>query len=138
MSGLESVMLPIPEREMAVVEAARAFAREVVESDEAAWDEAGRVPVEAFREAAGRGLRGLTAPEELGGRGLAMPAMVLLGSARRWGRSSPPSDARASRGRSAAEATQGAMRLDRWQTEPATRVPDPDPDPAPDKEQEHE
>ena len=114
------------------------FAREVVEPGEAAWDEAGRVPAAAFREAAGRGLRGLTAPEALGGRGLAMPAMVLLGSARRWGRSSPPSDARASRGRSAAEATQGAMRPDRWQTGPATRVPDPDPDPAPDKEQEHE
>ena len=58
MSGLESVMLPIPEREMAVVEAARAFAREVVEPEAAAWDEAGRFPAAAFREAAGRGSAG--------------------------------------------------------------------------------
>ena len=70
-------MPPVPEREAAVVEAARAFAREVIEPSAAAWEEAGRVPVEAFREAAKRGLCGLTVPEESGGRGLAMPAMAL-------------------------------------------------------------
>ena len=76
-SGLEAVMSPIPEREAAAVEAARAFAREVIEPNAVAWDEAGRVPAQAFREAAGRGLCGLTVPEALGGRGLAMPAMAL-------------------------------------------------------------
>ena len=77
MSGLEAVMRPIPEREAAVVGAARAFAREVIEPSADAWDEAGRVPGEAFREAAGRGLCGLTVPEALGGHGLSMPAMAL-------------------------------------------------------------
>ena len=77
MSGLEAVMPRIPRREAAAVEAARAFAREVIEPNAVAWDEAGRVPAEAFREAAGRGLCGLTVPEALGGRGLAMPAMAL-------------------------------------------------------------
>ena len=77
MSGLEAVMAPIPEREAAAVEAARAFAREVIEPNAAAWEAAGRVSAEAFREAAKRGLCGLTVPETLGGRGLAMPAMAL-------------------------------------------------------------
>ena len=77
MSGLEAVMAPIPEREAAAVEAARAFAREVIEPNAGAWEEAGRVPAEAFRDAAERGLCGLTVPEALGGRGLAMPAMAL-------------------------------------------------------------
>ena len=77
MSGLESVMPAVSEREAAVVDAARAFAREVIEPNAVAWDEAGRVPAEAFREAAGRGLCGLTVPEASGGRGLAMPAMAL-------------------------------------------------------------
>ena len=77
MSGLEAVMPRVPEREAAAVEAARAFAREVIEPNAAAWDEAGRVPAEAFREAAARGLCGLTVPETRGGRGLAMPAMAL-------------------------------------------------------------
>ena len=70
-------MAPLSAREAAVVEAARAFAREIIEPNAGAWDEAGRVPVEAFREAAKRGLCGLTVPEALGGRGLAMPAMAL-------------------------------------------------------------
>ena len=48
-----------------------------IEPNAAAWDEAGWVPAEAFREAAERGLCGLTVPEALGGRGLAMPAMAL-------------------------------------------------------------
>ena len=77
MSGLEAVMPPVPEREAAAVEVARAFAREVIEPNASVWDEAGRVPAEAFREAAERGLCGLTVPEALGGRGLAMPAMAL-------------------------------------------------------------
>ena len=77
MSGLESVMPAISRREAATVEAARTFAREVIEPNAVVWDEAGRVPAEAFREAAGRGLCGLTVPESLGGRGLAMPAMAL-------------------------------------------------------------
>ena len=77
MIGLESVMPPVPEREAEAVEAARAFAREVIEPDAPAWDEAGRVPEEAFREAARRGLCGLTVPEAMGGRGLGMPAMAL-------------------------------------------------------------
>ena len=70
-------MQPAPEREAAVVGAARAFAREVIEPNASAWDEAGRVPGEAFREAAGRGLCGLTVPEAFGGHGLSMPAMAL-------------------------------------------------------------
>ena len=70
-------MPPIPEGEAAVVGAARAFAREVIEPNASAWDEAGRVPGEAFREAAGRGLCGLTVPEAFGGHGLSMPAMAL-------------------------------------------------------------
>ena len=77
MSGLEAVMPPVRAREAAVVEAARAFARDVIEPNAAAWDEAGRLPADAFREAAARGLCGLTVPEELGGRGLDMPAMAL-------------------------------------------------------------
>ena len=77
MSGLESVMPPVSKRETAVVESARAFAREVIEPNAVTWDEAGRVPAEAFREAAERGLCGLTVPGALGGRGLAMPAMAL-------------------------------------------------------------
>ena len=54
MSGFEAVMAPIPEREAAAVEAARAFAREVIEPNAAMWDEAGRVPGGAFRAAATR------------------------------------------------------------------------------------
>ena len=77
MSGLEALMPPVSKREAAAVEAARAFAREVIEPNAVGWDEAGRVPAEAFREAAERGLCGLTVPEALGGRGLAMPAMAL-------------------------------------------------------------
>ena len=44
------------------------FAREVVEPDEAAWDETGRVPAAAFREAAGRG-----APRADGAGGIGRP-----------------------------------------------------------------
>ena len=47
-------MPPVPEREAAAVEAARAFAREVIEPNAGAWEEAGRVPAEAFRDEAAR------------------------------------------------------------------------------------
>lgn len=78
MNVLAAVMPPISNREMAVVAAARAFARDVVEPNAGAWEEAGHVPREAFREAAARGLCRLTVPESMHGHGLGMPAMALV------------------------------------------------------------
>ena len=78
MNGLAAVMPPISDREMNVVNAARAFARDVVESNAGAWEEAGGVPRETFRDAAARGLCRLTVPESMHGHGLGMPAMALV------------------------------------------------------------
>ena len=77
MNGLAAVMPPISDREMKVVDAARAFARDVIEPNSGAWEEAGHVPREAFREAA-RGLCRLAVPESMRGHGLGMPAMALV------------------------------------------------------------
>lgn len=63
---------------MQVVNAARTFARDVVEPNADAWEKAGHVPREAFREAAARGLCRLTVPESMHGHGLGMPAMALV------------------------------------------------------------
>ncbi len=78
MNGLAAVMPPIPDREMKVVDAARAFARDVIEPNAGAWEEAGHVSREAFQEAAARGLCRLTVPESMHGHGLGMPAMALV------------------------------------------------------------
>ena len=78
MNGLAAVMPPISDREMDVVNAARAFARDVIEPNAVAWEEAGGVPREAFREAAARGLCRLTVPESMHGHGLGMPATTLV------------------------------------------------------------
>lgn len=78
MNGLAAVMPPISDRELNVVNAARAFARDVIEPHAGAWEEAGGVPREAFREAAARGLCRLTVPESRLGHGLGMPAMALV------------------------------------------------------------
>ena len=78
MNGLAAVMPPISDREMKVVDAARAFARDVIEPHAGAWEEAGSVPREAFREAAARGLCRLAVPESMDGHGLGMPAMALV------------------------------------------------------------
>jgi len=78
MNGLAAVMPPISDREMKVVNAARAFARDVIEPNASAWEETGGVPREAFREAATRGLCRLTVPPSMHGHGLGMPAMALV------------------------------------------------------------
>ena len=78
MNGLAAVMPPISDREMVVVNAARAFARGVIEPNAAAWEAAGGVPREAFREAAEHGLCRLTVPPSMHGHGLGMPAMALV------------------------------------------------------------
>ena len=78
MNGLAAVMPPISDREMNVVNAARAFARDVIEPNAGAWEEAGGVPREAFQEAAARGLCRLTVPPSMHGHGLSMPAMALV------------------------------------------------------------
>ena len=78
MNALAAVMPPISDREMQVVNAARAFARDVIEPNADAWETAGHVPREAFREAAARGLCRLTVPESMHGHGLGMPAMALV------------------------------------------------------------
>ena len=78
MNGLAAVMPPISAREMDVVNAARAFARDVIEPSAAAWEAAGGVPREAFREAATHGLCRLTIPESMDGHGLGAPAMALV------------------------------------------------------------
>ncbi len=78
MNGLAAVMPPISDREMQVVNAARAFARDVIEPNADAWEEAGSIPREAFREAAARGLCRLTVTESMHGHGLGMPAMTLV------------------------------------------------------------
>ena len=78
MNGLAAVMPPISNREMDVVAAARAFARDVIEPNAGDWEEAGQVPREAFRDAAARGLCRLTVPESMHGHGLGMPAMGLV------------------------------------------------------------
>ena len=78
MSGLAAVMPPISAREIDVVNAAGAFARDVVEPNAAAWDEAGGVPRAAFQEAAGLGLCRLTTPQSLGGHALGVPSMALV------------------------------------------------------------
>jgi hypothetical protein len=49
---------------------ARRFAQEVMAPQADAWDEAGRFPLECFRQAAGLGLTGLFAPRAAGGQGL--------------------------------------------------------------------
>ena len=78
MNGLAAVMPPISDREMDVVAAARAFARDVIEPNADAWEAAGHVPRDAFREAAAHGLCRLTVPESMHGHGLGMPAMTLV------------------------------------------------------------
>ena len=78
MNGLAAVMPPLSDRELKVVNAARAFARDVIEPNADAWEEAGSVPREAFREAAARGLCRLTIPESMGGHELGMPAVALI------------------------------------------------------------
>ena len=78
MNGLAAVMPPISAREMDVVNAARAFARDVIEPSAAAWEAAGGVPREAFREAATHGLCRLTVPKSMDGHGLGVPAMALV------------------------------------------------------------
>ena len=78
MNGLAAAMPAISDREMQVVDVARAFARDVVEPNADAWEETGGVPREAFREAAARGLCRLTVPQSMDGHGLGMPAMALV------------------------------------------------------------
>ena len=78
MNGLAAVLPPISDREMDVVNAARAFARDVVEPNAGAWEAAGGVPREAFREAAARGLCRLTVPEAMGGHALGVPAVAMV------------------------------------------------------------
>lgn len=58
------------------VEAARAFAREVIEPNAARWEDERRYPREAVAEAAARGLCGLVVPAEMGGAGLGAAAMA--------------------------------------------------------------
>jgi alkylation response protein AidB-like acyl-CoA dehydrogenase len=62
--------------ETQALEAARAFAREVMAPNAAAWELERRQPVEAFREAAGRGLCGLIVPRDMGGVGCGVAAMA--------------------------------------------------------------
>lgn len=78
MNGLAAVMPAISDREMKIVNTARAFAHDVIEPNAGAWEEAGGVPREAFREAAVRGLCRLTVPQSMDGHGLGMPAMALV------------------------------------------------------------
>lgn len=78
MNGLAAVMPAISDREMKVVNAARAFARDVIEPNAGAWEAAGSVPREIFREAAARGLCRLTVPQSMDGHELGMPAMALV------------------------------------------------------------
>ena len=81
MNGLAAVMPPISDRELNVVNAARAFARDEVEPNAGAWEAAGGVPREVFRAAAARGLCRLTVPESMHGHGLGMPAVALVAEA---------------------------------------------------------
>jgi len=78
MNGLAEVLPPISDRETEVVNAARAFAREVIEPHAGAWEAAGGVPREAFREAAARGLCRLTVPASMNGHAVSVPAMALV------------------------------------------------------------
>ena len=78
MNDLAAVMPAISDREMKVVSAARAFARDIIEPNAGAWEAAGGVPREAFREAAARGLCRLTVPQSMDGHELGMPAMALV------------------------------------------------------------
>jgi alkylation response protein AidB-like acyl-CoA dehydrogenase len=61
---------------MDTLEAARAFAREVIEPHAARWEEERRYPREAFAEAGARGLCGLVVPVEKGGAGLGAAATI--------------------------------------------------------------
>ena len=78
MNGLAAALPQISDREMGVVKAAQAFARDVVEPNASAWEEAGAVPREAFQEAAARGLCSLTVPRSMGGHEIGAPAMSLV------------------------------------------------------------
>ena len=78
MNGLAAVLPPISDREMDVVNAAQAFARDVIEPNAAAWEAGGAVPREAFREAAARGLCRLTVPDSMQGHQIGVPAMALV------------------------------------------------------------
>ncbi|MFN0088994.1 MAG: acyl-CoA dehydrogenase family protein [Acidimicrobiales bacterium] len=62
--------LGLSDAERTVIEAAAAFAREVVEPAAAGWERDRRLPREAFAAAAASGLAGLAAPAELGGAAL--------------------------------------------------------------------
>ncbi|MCB1746187.1 MAG: acyl-CoA dehydrogenase family protein [Gammaproteobacteria bacterium] len=59
-----------PSSTAAVLEAARAFGADVIEPNAEAWNDAGSVPREFFREAGAAGLCGLLVPTEHGGAGL--------------------------------------------------------------------
>ena len=78
MNGLAAVLPPISHREMEVVKAARAFARDMIEPNVGAWEGAGSVPKEAFREAAARGLCRLAVPASMQGHALGVPAVALV------------------------------------------------------------
>ena len=64
--------------ETMALDAARTFAREVIAPNAAAWELERRQPLEAFREAAARGLCGLIAPRAHGGAGCGVAAMARI------------------------------------------------------------
>lgn len=58
--------------------AARMFALDVIAPNAEHWETLGRVPYEAFEQAADAGLCGLLVPESLGGRGLGVGGMAVV------------------------------------------------------------
>lgn len=61
---------------MTVIEAARAFASEVIAPNAESWEHDRRLPREVVRQASDAGLGGLVVPKDLGGKGLSVAAMA--------------------------------------------------------------
>ena len=66
------------EEQLAIRDAARRFAEEVVSPGVEEWDEAQQFPMEVMKQAADLGFLGIIFPEELGGAGLGYVEYVIV------------------------------------------------------------
>jgi alkylation response protein AidB-like acyl-CoA dehydrogenase len=73
------------EEQRLIHQTVREFARDEVRPHAAAWDRAGRFPVELVPRLASLGLLGMTIPVEYGGAGLEMKAVAVAIEALAWG-----------------------------------------------------
>jgi alkylation response protein AidB-like acyl-CoA dehydrogenase len=74
-----------PDEQRLLHQTVRALARDELRPHAAAWDRAGRFPVELIPRLAGLGLLGMTVPAEFGGAGLSMLSIATVIEALAWG-----------------------------------------------------